>query len=143
MTQLLDKDGKPTTVQVPGIPLFATVEKVPDDIIVEYIKIDAQGYDLEVMKGALPATNKIQVVSLEAMDVTDKSQVLYIGQPTLEEVKQVLAANGWHYILSIYNQGAKGEVNAFFVSNMQYATKVPELSRILMSNKEKGDSGKI
>ena len=135
VTQMADSKGQPKQVQVPGIPLHELVSRIPQHVIVEYIKIDAQGYDLEVMKGALPATDRIQVVSLEAMNVTDRSKLLYHGQPTLEEIIDTLAGQ-WHHIISVSNHGVDGEVNAFFVSNMQYAHKVDELSKVLMSNKE-------
>ena len=129
------------------LPLHEVVSRLPDDIAMEYIKIDAQGFDFEVMKGALAAKDKIQVrtracvrarrevvcscalrsatnvvtmsysdsrmyarlvlthscvplgtavqaVSLECMDVQDKSKLLYLGQPTQDEIKASLTAKG-------------------------------------------------
>ena len=138
VTQETDKvTGKPKVVQVPGIPLHALVERIPEHIQVEYIKIDAQGYDLEVMKGALAAPHgRIQVVSLETMDVEDESQLLYLGQVRFVELKKYLEGEGWIYVKSVSNNGAAGETNAFFVSEAQFTSKVGRLADILMSNKE-------
>ena len=116
--------------------MHALLDKIPSNVDVEYIKIDAQGYDLEVMKGALPASDRIQVVSLEAMDVTDKSELLYHGQPTLDDIKATLEKEKWRFVQSIGNRGVSGEVNAFFVANDTYIPKVPLLAKMLMSNKE-------
>ena len=128
--------GQPKTVQVPGIPLHALVSRIPVDVEIEYIKIDAQGYDLEVMKGAFAATERIQVVSLEAMDVKDPDKLLYLGQPTLKDVITIMAEAGWKHVKNVGNQGALGEVNAFFVSDDRYIAKVDRLADVLMSNKE-------
>ena len=129
--------GKPKTVQVPGIPLHSLVERIPQNVEIEYIKIDAQGYDLEVMKGALAAPRgRIQVVSLESMDVDDDSKLLYLGQPKFSQVKAFLEDAGWIYVNLVSNHGVKGEINAFFVSDSQYISKVERLTSILMSNKE-------
>ncbi len=138
VTQETDEiTGKPKVVQVPGIPLHALVERIPAHIQVEYIKIDAQGYDLEVMKGALAAPHgRIQVVSLEAMDVDDESKLLYQGQPLFIDLKKYLEGVGWIYVKSLSNNGVAGEVNAFFVSDAQFASKVTRLADVLMSNKE-------
>jgi hypothetical protein len=146
VTQQKDKKtGKPKTVQTPGIPLHAMIERIPSHIDVEYIKIDAQGYDLEVMKGVIsPMTishDRVQVVSLETMDVTDPEQVLYVGQPLFQEVKDYLEQRGWIHVQSVSNKGAKGEVNAFFISHERYRDKVDRLAEELMSNKE-GQQGK-
>lgn len=136
--QLVDEaTGKPVVVQVPGIPLHALVERIPDHIEVEYIKIDAQGFDLEVMKGALAAPHgRIQVVSLETMDVDDESKLLYHGQPLFVDLKEYLESKGWIYVKSVHNHGVAGEMNAFFVSHDQYVSKVARLADVLMSNKE-------
>lgn len=42
VTQMQDSTGKPLTVQAPGIPLHAIIERIPPQIMIEYIKIDAQ-----------------------------------------------------------------------------------------------------
>jgi hypothetical protein len=138
VTQETDRTtGKPKVVQVPGIPLHSLVERIPDHVQVEYIKIDAQGYDLEVMKGALATPKgRIQVVSLETIDVDDDSLLLYQGQPRFSQLKEYLEGAGWIYVKSVANRGVKGETNAFFVSDEQYTSKVARLGDILMSNKE-------
>lgn len=137
VTQKTDEStGQPKTVQVPGIPLHALVSRIPVDVEIEYIKIDAQGYDLEVMKGAFAATDRIQVVSLEAMDVADPDKLLYFGQPPLKDIIATMAKSGWKHVKNVSNQGLAGEVNAFFVSHDRYVAKVDRLADVLMSNKE-------
>ena len=136
VTQAENVDGSKRALNVPGVPLFELLQRIPDNIAVEYVKIDAQGFDLEVMKGLLPMSKKVQVVSLEAMDVEDRSKLLYQGQPLLSEIINFLAKEGWAYVRSVNNQGVPGEVNAFFVSDEQYTPKVDNLAQVLMSNKE-------
>jgi Methyltransferase FkbM domain len=136
VTQQTTKDGRPMTVQAPGVPLSEVVSRIPDNINIEYIKIDAQGYDLEVMKGALSVSERLQVVSLEVMDVQDRSLLLYKGQPTLDDVKDFFAKEGWKFVKSVSNHGALGEVNAFFVYKDEHAAKVDHLADVLMGNKE-------
>jgi Methyltransferase FkbM domain len=136
VTQQTDNDGRPVTVQAPGVPLSEVVSRIPRSVDVEYVKIDAQGYDLEVMKGALLESDRIHVVSLEAMDVQDRSLLLYKGQPTLDDVKAVLRDAGWKFVKAVGNDGALGEVNAFFVYKDEHASKVDRLADVLMGNKE-------
>jgi Methyltransferase FkbM domain len=136
VTQQTTKDGRPVTVHAPGVPLSEVVARIPPSVVVEYVKIDAQGYDLEVMKGALPESRRIQVVSLEAMDVEDRSKLLYQGQPTLSDINAILGRAGWTFVKSVGNRGARGEVNAFFVYQNAFADKVGHLADVLMSNKE-------
>jgi Methyltransferase FkbM domain len=124
------------TVQAPVVPLSEVVSRIPDNINIEYIKIDAQGYDREVMKGALSASERLQVVSLEVMDVQDRSLLLYKCQPTLDDVKDFLAKEGWTFVKSVSNHGALGEVNAFFVYKDEHTAKVEHLADVLMGNKE-------
>jgi hypothetical protein len=49
VTQQTMKDGRPITVQAPGVPLSEVVSRIPDNINIEYIKIDAQGYYVRVL----------------------------------------------------------------------------------------------
>jgi hypothetical protein len=142
----LDEQGQPRTIPVPGIPLSSLLSRIPTHITVEYIKIDAQGYDLQVMQGALypPSSSSTytqytyalpQVVSLEAMDVTNKSYLLYHDQPTLQEIVEVMQQDhGWTYVTSTNNTALIKEVNAFFVSNASYAYKVESILQTKKSN---------
>jgi hypothetical protein len=88
------------------------------------------------MKGALLESKRIQVVSLEAMDVQDRSKLLYQGQPTLDDIKSFLKEAGWTFVKAVGNDGALGEVNAFFVYDEEYAAKVDRLADVIMQNKE-------
>jgi hypothetical protein len=136
-----DKDGNSLTHQVPGIPLYVLLSRIPKNIEVEYLKIDAQGYDLEVMKGALlPSSssslsssfvNLPHVASLEAMNVKDKAQLMYHGQPTLDEMIEFLQLKGWTYVNHTVNNALIGEVNAFFASNQSLVDKVGSVISLL------------
>jgi hypothetical protein len=144
VTQRTQEDGvTPLTVQAPGVPLSEMIRRVPREVEVEYVKIDAQGYDLEVMKGLLGASERVHVVSLEAMDVQDRSKLLYEGQPTLDDIRAFLESReaNWKFVKSVGNDGALGEVNAFFVFDENHASKVDRLAQVLMGNKEgRGES---
>lgn len=81
-------------------------------------------YDREVIKGGFAAASRIQVVSLEVMDVQDRSKLLYLGQPTLDDVRAVMKDAGWTFVRLAGNKAAAGEVKAFFVHDHQYTSKV-------------------
>lgn len=100
---------------VPGVPLAQIVARLPPKVTLEYVKVDAQGYDLEVMRGLLPASAPGLLVSLETQDVEDRSMLLYNGQPTLTEVRAFLSPHGWHYVGHDVNEFKLREVDAFFV----------------------------
>ena len=112
------------TMNVPGIPLSEVVQRVPSSVAIEFVKIDAQGFDLEVMKGLLSVSDRVQVVVLEAMDVDDPKKMLYVGQPTLSQIVEFLAKKGWKHVKSVTNNKGLDEVNAFFVYNDKYAADV-------------------
>jgi hypothetical protein len=126
ITQEKTTDGSKRVMNVPGIPLSELIQRVPSSVAVEFVKIDAQGFDLEVMKGMLSVSNRVQVVVMEAMDVKDPQKLLYIGQPMLSQIVEFLATKGWKYVTSVDNRGVAGEVNAFFVYDDQYASKVEQ-----------------
>ena len=130
VTQEKNPDGSEYAINVPGIPLSELIHRVPSSVIVELVKIDAQGFDLEVMKGFLSVSDRVQVCALEAMDVTDPKKLLYAGQPMLSEIEEYLAPKGWKYITSVSNNGVSGEVNAFFVFDDQYTTKAMKFAEI-------------
>ena len=55
------------TIQVPVHPLSDFFKLLPDDVFIEYIKIDAQGADLDIVKsGSKDLSEKVAWVTLEA-----------------------------------------------------------------------------
>ncbi len=133
VTQKKTTDGSNLVMNVPGIPLSEVIQRVPSSVVIEFVKIDAQGFDLEVMKGLLSVSDRVQIVVMEAMDVSDPKQLLYVGQPMLSQIVDFLAKKGWKHVTSISNpQGALGEVNAFFVYNDQYAAKVEQFTKYFL-----------
>lgn len=141
VTQQKDEFGNDKVENVQGVPLHSLVSKIPPSIEVEYIKIDAQGYDLQVMKGALQSSSRISVVSLEAMDVTDRSQLLYHGQPTLDDIKDYLKTQSWDYATVLNNDRGSAEVNAFFIhdaKNMEKAEKMKAVFKWTLSQEDRG-----
>jgi hypothetical protein len=129
VTQQNTSDGSKRVMNVPGVPLSELIQRVPSSVVVELVKIDAQGYDLEVMKGMLSVSKRVQVVVMEAMDVKDPKQLLYMGQPMLSQIVEFLAKKGWKHVTSVDNKGVAGEVNAFFVYDDQYAPKVEQFAK--------------
>jgi hypothetical protein len=94
------------------VPLSEVIRRVPSGIAIEYVKIDAQGCDLEVIKGLLlDSSHRVHVVSFEAMDIQDRSKLLYQGQPTLDDIRSFLESDevAWTFVKSVSNHGALGE----------------------------------
>jgi hypothetical protein len=71
--------------QVPVVPLEKLLELIPDRFTeVEYLKVDAQGYDLEAFKSGGRLLQMIKSVSFET--IPDHANPLYFGQPKCSEV---------------------------------------------------------
>mmetsp|Transcript_19988 Transcript_19988/g.29931 ORF Transcript_19988/g.29931 Transcript_19988/m.29931 type:complete len:245 (+) Transcript_19988:446-1180(+) len=102
------------TMRVVGLALSEITRRIPSTIEVQYVKVDAQGYDLEVMKGLLSQAENVTIVSLEAQDVHRASELLYLGQPTLSSMKMFLDQHKWQHLGSRTNNKAVREVDAFF-----------------------------
>ena len=79
------------------------------------MKIDAQGYDYQVMTGVLPASSRVTMVSLECQDVTDPDKLLYKGALTLQQIRTNMAREGWTFVMNDINNMEVKEVNAYFV----------------------------
>lgn len=67
------------------------------------LKIDVQGYELEVLKGARELLKKIDIVYIEC-----SFKELYINQPLITEVMQFLFENGFN-LKGVYNQATDND----------------------------------
>jgi len=89
------------TVPVGTVDAFTQEHGITD---IDLLKIDTQGFDLEVIKGAqqLLAAGRIRTVMVE-INFMD----LYVGQPTPSAVLDYLAQRGMH-LLDLYEKEYKG-----------------------------------
>ncbi|MEZ5933827.1 MAG: FkbM family methyltransferase [Alphaproteobacteria bacterium] len=88
--EIFPKTGHDHTEEVQVGPLGDHV--APDEIArPSLLKIDVQGYELEVLKGSQDLLERIDVIYVEASFVE-----LYQGQPLAEEVIDALARQGFH-----------------------------------------------
>ena len=94
------------------ITILALTDIISDEEIIcpALLKIDVQGYELEVLKGALPKLSKFQYVLVEVCFVE-----LYEEQPLAHEVDALLRKN--NFILRsmqqpIYNQSGARAIQA-------------------------------
>lgn len=66
--------------RVPTLSLEAILVAVPEDIIIEHVRIDAQGVDLQVLKSAGSQMHRIREVVMEVQDLElDNPDFLYGG----------------------------------------------------------------
>lgn len=63
-----------------------------------FLKIDVQGFEIEVLEGAMPVFDRISLILIECSFVE-----LYQGQPLFNDIYNFLSSNGYEY---------KGEVSA-------------------------------
>jgi len=103
------------TFNAPGIPLHEVLSRIPKNIEIEHLKIDAQGFDYQVMTGALPVSDRIRTVSLECQDVDNPGLLLYTGALTCFQIRKNLEQHGMHYQMTVKNNPAVKEMNVFFV----------------------------
>ena len=76
------------------VRLEAVIDKLPVADI-DYLKIDAQGYDLEVLKSAGKYLKSIRRVKLEAK--AEGATGFYKGQPSPSEIIAFMQDNGFRY----------------------------------------------
>jgi hypothetical protein len=75
------------------VPLKALLGRLPAHARVALLKIDAQGYDLNVVVSAGGAVDRIDYVAMEV--VSDDCAALYEGQPKCAEVVETMIKHGF------------------------------------------------
>lgn len=84
------------------VPLKTLISYLPADAIVDFLKIDAQGHDLEVVKsGGKALSERVRYVQMEV--ISDDCDVLYEDQPKCSEVRQAMLDLGFVALSEVYN----------------------------------------
>ncbi|GEO16359.1 FkbM family methyltransferase [Microvirga aerophila] len=82
----------------------------------DYVKIDVQGYELEVLKGMGKLLEESLCIELECSFIP-----FYIGQPVFQEIHDFMLDNGFNLVkirpLGLYEEKSFVEFNAFFVKS--------------------------
>lgn len=78
---------------------------------VDYLKIDTQGHDLNVLKGC---GDLLSIIQKGEMEAGTKADVLYEGQNTEEECVKFLEDNGFRILRIESNDIHRNEVNILF-----------------------------
>lgn len=97
-------------VEVDVIRLDKFVEENEIDLI-EYLHIDTQGSDLNVLKGL---GDKLSIVKAGVMEAGAKDDILYKGQNTEQDCVKFLYENGFIIENIQSNDVHRNEVNIFF-----------------------------
>ena len=97
-------------IEVRVIRLDKFVEENAIDLI-EYLHIDTQGSDLNVLKGL---GEKLSIVRAGVMEAASKENVLYNGQNIEEECIRFIYENGFFVERIESNDVHRNEVNIFF-----------------------------
>lgn len=97
-------------IEVQVIRLDRFIEENHIDLI-EYLHIDTQGSDLNVLKGL---GEKLSIVRAGVMEAATKENVLYNGQNTEEECIRFIYENGFFVERIESNDVHRNEVNIFF-----------------------------
>jgi FkbM family methyltransferase len=80
-------------VDVPTLPLWSIIEQLPK---LDLLKIDAQGYDFEVVKTAAPVFHMITEVTLECQDIGEHLELaLYKNMAQCPEIISYMESHGW------------------------------------------------
>jgi len=104
------KRGVP--VQVPVIPLSLIVDQLTH---VDYLKIDAQGYDLEVLKSVSSSFLKISSIKVECQEVgSDLHLALYENMSQCPEIETYMREKGWELTSKTFAHKAIKEYDMIF-----------------------------
>lgn len=96
------------TVQVIRLDSYITDNQIPQ---IDYLKIDTQGADLQVLEGC---GELLSIVNEGTMEAATKSDILYKGQNTEEDSINFLVNNGFDIINIESNDIHNNEVNIYF-----------------------------
>jgi len=125
------KRGVP--VQVPVIPLSSIVDQLTH---VDYLKIDAQGYDLEILKSVSSSFLKISSIKVECQEVGSDSQLaLYENMGQCPEIETYMREKGWELTSKTFAHEAIKEYDMVFThQNAKLRHSTPLLDRTLGQN---------
>ncbi|GJD64276.1 hypothetical protein MPEAHAMD_4457 [Methylobacterium frigidaeris] len=119
--------------QVPVRPLDDVLDRLEKP---DFIKIDVQGYELEVLKGAARTLHHVAALEIETSVVP-----LYHNQPTHSEVTAWLIDRGFHPVATkttgtFGGEGVRAvEYDSFFVNNHLLSDKRDGLQIWLTTNR--------
>jgi FkbM family methyltransferase len=118
---------------IPGVYNFEDIEytkQIDVDVItlksfieeneiekIDWLHIDTQGNDLNVLKGMGDTLNIVMGGALEA---ANKEDILYVGQNTKEQCIEFLESNGFSITNIEQNDPFGNEVNIFFAKDSNY-----------------------
>lgn len=89
-------------VKITSLDTFFKETPIPNATL---IKLDVQGFELEVLKGAVTLIQKVKYIIIEA-----NLETLYTNQPTFTEVNSFLNANGFEVCGMLdFNLGSKNK----------------------------------
>ena len=111
-------------VDWPGRTDFVVTQKIEVEVIrldkfvkensitkIDYLHIDTQGSDLNVLKGL---GEQLSIVQEGAMEAASKPDILYFGQNTQEECVDFLISKGFEITRIEINDPQQNEVNIYF-----------------------------
>jgi hypothetical protein len=123
--------GEVTTISVPVTSIDAVVhEQTIDDVFL--VKIDVQGFELEVLKGAENSLDRIKYIFVESA-----IRQLYAGAPRFSDVFDFLTARDFHLMaMRSWHRGnhVLVETDMLFRRNDLAGPIDPSISRIYEQN---------
>lgn len=81
--------------RVPSHRLETILDRIPKSVRVEFVKVDAQGIDLDVVKSAGRSLKRIEKVMIEVQKTSEKNPEFYKGQNGYDEAVSWMTANGF------------------------------------------------
>ena len=97
MSRIYAKDIAVTalrSVRVGRLAEFITADKITYPCL---LKIDVQGYELEVLKGCTDLFGAINYIYVECSHIE-----LYAGQPLIDEIKKYLSTYSYRFVDALY-----------------------------------------
>ena len=91
----LCQDGEVERRRVPTITLERASRLVPAHLPIRYLKIDAQGTDIQLLMSVPPALLRSRVQALEFETIGPKCDPIYVGQPPCDVATRYLQSIGY------------------------------------------------
>ncbi|PRP88530.1 ubiquitin C-terminal hydrolase L3 [Planoprotostelium fungivorum] len=107
------------TYEVPTVRLETIIEMVPSDIAIEFLKVDAQGSDLDVIKSAGKLLSRISTIVVEVQLL----RPLYAESATEQDFIDYFKIHGFKHTQTKIQNLEKTEANMLFVNSKMVEPK--------------------
>lgn len=102
-------------IDVDAKPLSDLIDETPQILPIHFLKIDAQGLDIAVVKSLNQYLHNVHLIQIEAVSSHDVNNTLYAGQSIMEQDIEIMQTLGFSVVMiEDYADNASPECNILF-----------------------------